>query len=105
MILTFLLIMGIKYEYLWHITKRLFTVLSELWFVYGNFGPNSTTFIWPVELFLARLRSTCHGLSAVARKVRLIVAAFVLQSYTLDKKMSRIKHILMVLAFTNVLWV
>ena len=105
MILTFLLIMGIKYEYLWHDGKGLFTVLYELWFFFANFGPNSTCFIWPAELFATRLRSTCHALSAVARKVRLIVAAFVLQSYTLDKKVSRIKYILMVLAFTYVLWV
>ena len=74
---TFLLIMGIKYEYLWHDGKGLFTVLYELWFFFANFGPNSTCFIWPAELFATRLRSTYHALSVVARKVRVIVADFI----------------------------
>ena len=74
---TFLLIMGIKYEYLWHDGKGLFTVLHELGFFFANFGPNSTSFIWPAELFATRLRSTFHALSAVARKVGVIVAAFI----------------------------
>ncbi|KAH7557201.1 hypothetical protein JRO89_XS11G0073000 [Xanthoceras sorbifolium] len=30
--------------------------------------PNATTFIVPAEIFPARLRSTCHGISAAAGK-------------------------------------
>jgi len=39
-------------------------------------GPNSTTFIMPAELFPARLRSTCHGISAAAGKAGAIIGAF-----------------------------
>ena len=35
-----------------------------------------TTFIIPAELFPARLRSTCHGLSAASGKAGAIVGAF-----------------------------
>ena len=40
-----------------------------------NFGPNSTTFIVPGELFPTRFRSTCHGIAAATGKAGAIVAA------------------------------
>ncbi|CAN0902903.1 Low affinity inorganic phosphate transporter 4 [Linum grandiflorum] len=103
MMSTFLLILGINYEYLRDNNKGLFAMLYGLTFFFANFGPNSTTFVWPAELFPTRLRSTCHALSAAAGKAGAMVGAFVLQSYTVDEKVSRIKHALMVLAFTNML--
>ena len=39
-------------------------------------GPNATTFVVPAEIFPARLRSTCHGISAAAGKAGAIVGAF-----------------------------
>ncbi|GLJ22764.1 hypothetical protein SUGI_0428760 [Cryptomeria japonica] len=45
-------------------------------FFFANFGPNTTTFIVPTELFPARLRSTCHGISAAAGKAGAIIGAF-----------------------------
>ncbi|CAK9220373.1 unnamed protein product [Sphagnum troendelagicum] len=53
-----------------------FIVLYAFTFFFANFGPNATTFIVPAELFPARLRSTCHGLSAAAGKAGAIVGAF-----------------------------
>ncbi|XP_024386560.1 probable inorganic phosphate transporter 1-3 [Physcomitrium patens] len=53
-----------------------FLVLYALTFFFANFGPNATTFIIPAELFPARLRSTCHGISAAAGKAGAIVGAF-----------------------------
>ncbi|KAK6462609.1 inorganic phosphate transporter [Scheffersomyces coipomensis] len=41
---------------------------------FQNFGPNSTTFIIPGEVFPTRYRSTAHGLSAASGKVGAIVA-------------------------------
>lgn len=41
-------------------------ILGQLIF---NFGPNSTTYILPAELFPTRYRGTCHGLSAGAGKL------------------------------------
>lgn len=53
-----------------------FVILYALTFFFSNFGPNATTFIVPAEIFPARLRSTCHGISAAAGKAGAIVGAF-----------------------------
>ncbi|CAK9171197.1 unnamed protein product [Ilex paraguariensis] len=53
-----------------------FLVMYGLTFFFANFGPNSTTFVVPAEVFPARLRSTCHGISAAAGKAGAIVGAF-----------------------------
>ncbi|KGN56862.1 probable inorganic phosphate transporter 1-3 [Cucumis sativus] len=53
-----------------------FLVMYSLTFFFANFGPNSTTFIVPAEIFPARLRSTCHGISAAAGKAGAIIGAF-----------------------------
>lgn len=53
-----------------------FIVMYSLTFFFANFGPNATTFVVPAEIFPARLRSTCHGISAAAGKAGAIVGAF-----------------------------
>ncbi|KAK2988194.1 hypothetical protein RJ640_020676 [Escallonia rubra] len=52
-----------------------FMFLYGLTFFFSNFGPNTTTFIVPAELFPARFRSTCHGISGAAGKVGAIIGA------------------------------
>ncbi|XVF50939.1 hypothetical protein PTKIN_Ptkin04bG0144100 [Pterospermum kingtungense] len=99
----FMLIIGIKYQYLRDENQLLFVLLYGLTFFFANFGPNSTTFVLPAELFPTRVRSTCHALSAAAGKAGAMIGAFVVQTYTLDGKVSKIKHALIVLAITNML--
>lgn len=41
---------------------------------FQNFGPNTTTFIIPGEIFPTRYRSSAHGISAAAGKVGAIIA-------------------------------
>ncbi|KAK1260178.1 putative inorganic phosphate transporter 1-7 [Acorus gramineus] len=53
-----------------------FLVMYAFTFFFANFGPNSTTFIVPAEIFPARLRSTCHGISAASGKAGAIIGAF-----------------------------
>ncbi|XP_028090676.1 inorganic phosphate transporter 1-4-like [Camellia sinensis] len=53
-----------------------FIVMYSLTFFFANFDPNTTTFVVPTEIFLARLRSTCHGISAASGKAGAIVGAF-----------------------------
>ncbi|EEE69158.1 hypothetical protein OsJ_28305 [Oryza sativa Japonica Group] len=53
-----------------------FLLLYGLTFFFANFGPNSTTFIVPAEIFPARLRATCHGISAASGKLGAIVGSF-----------------------------
>ncbi|KAG8373165.1 hypothetical protein BUALT_Bualt12G0142700 [Buddleja alternifolia] len=53
-----------------------FVIMYSLTFFFANFGPNATTFVVPAEIFPARLRSTCHGISAAAGKAGAIIGAF-----------------------------
>ncbi|XP_010689230.2 probable inorganic phosphate transporter 1-3 [Beta vulgaris subsp. vulgaris] len=63
-----------------------FIIMYGLTFFFTNFGPNSTTYVVPAEIFPARLRSTCHGISAAAGKAGAIVGAlgFVYASQDID---------------------
>ncbi|KAG2391661.1 hypothetical protein LR48_Vigan07g178800 [Vigna angularis] len=83
----------------------LFVILFEVTLFFANFGPNSTTFIVPAELFPARFRSTCHGISAAAGKAGAIIGAFVVQSYTSNPQdeSEGIKTALMALSVVNML--
>ena len=46
-----------------------------LTFFFTNFGPNTTTFIIPSEIYPSSVRATCHGMSAAAGKMGAIVGA------------------------------
>jgi len=50
-----------------------FAFMYALTFFFANFGPNSTTFILPTEIFPTRLRSTCHGISGAGGKIGAII--------------------------------
>ncbi|CAH8389975.1 unnamed protein product [Eruca vesicaria subsp. sativa] len=67
---------GIPYTWYWSTHEQIkkgFMILYGLVFFFCNFGPNTTTFIIPAELFPARFRSTCHGISGAAGKLGAIV--------------------------------
>lgn len=72
----FMLAVAIPYDHWTKENHGAFFALYALTFFFSNFGPNSTTFIVPAELFPARLRSTCHGISAAAGKAGAILGAF-----------------------------
>ncbi|KAI9201451.1 hypothetical protein LWI28_023687 [Acer negundo] len=67
---------GIPFKFYWdkH-TNMGFMFLYCLTFFFANFGPNTTTFIVPAELFPARFRSTCHGISGAVGKVGAIIGS------------------------------
>ncbi|EEF48366.1 inorganic phosphate transporter 1-4 [Ricinus communis] len=90
-----------------------FIVIYGLTFFFANFGPNSTTFIVPAEIFPARFRSTCHGISAAAGKAGAIIGAFgfLYAAQNQDKSKADpgypagigMKNALIVLGFINIL--
>jgi len=53
-----------------------FIALYALCFFFSNWGPNSTTFIIPSELFPTAYRSTGHGISAASGKLGAVIGAF-----------------------------
>ncbi|XP_051214292.1 putative inorganic phosphate transporter 1-13 [Lolium perenne] len=50
-----------------------FAIMYAFTLFFANFGPNSTTFILPTEIFPTRLRSTCNGISAAGGKCGAII--------------------------------
>ncbi|KAL6535218.1 Low affinity inorganic phosphate transporter 1 [Orobanche minor] len=73
----FMFALAIPYDHWTHKDNRIgFVVMYSLTFFFANFGPNATTFVVPAEIFPARLRSTCHGISAAAGKAGAMVGAF-----------------------------
>lgn len=73
----FMFALAIPYNHWTHKDNRIgFVIIYSLTFFFANFGPNATTFVVPAEIFPARLRSTCHGISAAAGKAGAIVGAF-----------------------------
>uniref|UniRef100_A0A5B7BDZ0 Putative inorganic phosphate transporter 1-9 n=1 Tax=Davidia involucrata TaxID=16924 RepID=A0A5B7BDZ0_DAVIN len=67
---------GIPYSAYWDDNTNIgFMLLYGLTFFFSNFGPNTTTFIVPAELFPARFRSTCHGISGAFGKVGAIIGS------------------------------
>ncbi|KAL2317471.1 hypothetical protein Fmac_031347 [Flemingia macrophylla] len=73
----FMFALAIPYEHWTKKDNRIgFVVMYSLTFFFANFGPNATTFVVPAEIFPARFRSTCHGISSAAGKLGAIVGAF-----------------------------
>ncbi|OAY34590.1 inorganic phosphate transporter 1-4 [Manihot esculenta] len=73
----FMFALAIPYNHWTHKENRIgFVAMYSLTFFFANFGPNATTFVVPAEIFPARLRSTCHGISAASGKLGAIVGAF-----------------------------
>ncbi|KAL9709713.1 hypothetical protein Ac2012v2_006765 [Leucoagaricus gongylophorus] len=70
------IIMGFGYDKLTTTaaSQDAFVFLYCLANFFQNFGPNSTTFIVPGEVFPTRYRSTGHGISAASGKLGAIVA-------------------------------
>jgi PHS family inorganic phosphate transporter-like MFS transporter len=68
-------LMGGMYGYLVGNALPLFVVIYCIAQFFFNFGPNSTTFIIPAEVFPTAVRSSGHGISAAAGKIGALVAA------------------------------
>jgi MFS transporter, PHS family, inorganic phosphate transporter len=58
----------------------MFIALYGMSFFFTNFGPNSTTFLIPSEIYPTSIRARAHGLSAAIGKVGAFVGAFFLPS-------------------------
>ncbi|KAL1746904.1 major facilitator superfamily domain-containing protein [Schizophyllum fasciatum] len=69
-------IMGFGYDKLTETdaAKKAFVFLYCLANFFQNFGPNTTTFVIPGEVFPTRYRSTAHGISAASGKLGAIIA-------------------------------
>jgi MFS family permease len=53
-----------------------FILLYGLSYFFAEFGPNTTTFIYPAEIFPARVRTTSHGITATSGKIGAFLGTF-----------------------------
>ena len=53
-----------------------FVLLYGLSYFFTEFGPNTTTFVYPAEIFPVEVRTTGHGISAAAGKIGAFVGAY-----------------------------
>jgi PHS family inorganic phosphate transporter-like MFS transporter len=67
-------ILGFGYQAILQQSTALFIVLYTITQIFFNFGPNTTTFIVPGEIFPTRYRSTAHGISAASGKIGSIIS-------------------------------
>ncbi|KAJ7158991.1 inorganic phosphate transporter [Mycena crocata] len=96
------IIMGFAYDKLISSAsgKNAFVFLYCLTNFFQNFGPNTTTFVIPGEVFPTRYRSTAHGISAASGKLGAIVAQVGFsQLVNIGGTNQFVKHILQIMAF------
>jgi PHS family inorganic phosphate transporter-like MFS transporter len=53
-----------------------FVLLYGLNYFFTEFGPNTTTFVYPAEIFPVRVRTTSHGIAATIGKVGAAIGTF-----------------------------
>lgn len=53
-----------------------FIFLYGLSYFFAEFGPNTTTFVFPAEIFPARVRTTSHGITATCGKIGAFIGTF-----------------------------
>jgi MFS transporter, PHS family, inorganic phosphate transporter len=58
-----------------------FVILYGVSYFFTEFGPNTTTFIYPAELFPVDVRTTGHGISAGAGKLGAFAGAFLFPDF------------------------
>ena len=61
-----------------HVEKLVlpFLIVYGISYFFTEFGPNSTTFVYPAEIFPVRARTTGHGVAAAAGKLGAFFGVF-----------------------------
>lgn len=67
------------------INAILFIILFGCTLFFANFGPNTTTFVLPTEMYPTQIRGTCHGISAASGKVGAAIGSFGFSIWVEDK--------------------
>ena len=73
-------------------------LLYSLSFFFIDFGPNTTTFVIPAEVYPTRFRTTGHGISAASGKLGAAITTYLFPSLL---KAIGIKEILIMLAIVS----
>ena len=57
---------------------RIWLLLFGATYFFAEFGPNTTTFVYPAEIFPVRVRTTCHGIAAASGKAGAFIGTYAL---------------------------
>lgn len=76
-------VMALAYAAIWVVPTvvkipLVFLIIYAVSYFFIEFGPNTTTFLVPAEIFPTNLRGTGHGVSAAGGKIGAFLGAFVL---------------------------
>jgi len=63
------------------VTAAPFILLYGVSYFFTEFGPNTTTFVYPAEIFPVEVRTTGHGISAAAGKLGAFLGAFLFPDF------------------------
>jgi MFS transporter, PHS family, inorganic phosphate transporter len=55
-----------------------FLLLFGTSYFFAEFGPNTTTFVYPAEIFPVRVRTTSHGIAAAGGKIGAFIGTYAL---------------------------
>jgi MFS transporter, PHS family, inorganic phosphate transporter len=66
-----------------------FLLLFGATYFFAEFGPNTTTFVYPSEIFPVRVRTTCHGIAAAAGKTGAFIGTYALTALLPEIGLSR----------------
>ena len=80
-----------------------FVILYGLSFFFTNFGPNSTTFLIPSEVYPTSIRAKAHGLSAAIGKLGAAACAFVLPFILATKSLSYMMTMMAIVSVLGIL--
>ncbi|KAH8769681.1 phosphate transporter [Hyaloscypha finlandica] len=85
---------------------RYFAATIVLYFftqLFFDFGPNTSTFIIPAEVFPTQYRATCHGISAASGKLGSIIAQVIARVYLNGNRSRRLGWALIILSALMIL--
>ncbi len=77
----------------------LFLIVYGASFLFGNIGPNTTTFIFPTELYPTQIRTTGHGISAGAAKFGAGIFTFLIPVLTASLGTNSVVGLLALISF------
>ncbi|MGC8537643.1 MAG: MFS transporter [Candidatus Micrarchaeia archaeon] len=69
------IVLALAGRYILAISSVLFFFIYGLTFLFTNYGPNTTTYVYPAELYPTQYRATGHGLASMSGKLGAAISA------------------------------
>src|SRR3990167_6046613 len=80
----------------------LFILVFGLSFFFVNFGPNSTSFLIPSEIYPTNIRASGHGISAAVGKVGAFIGAFCLPFILISQGLAMTMGLIAAVSFLGI---